>query len=122
MKIAVPAKADLSLDEHFGHCAFYQVFTINEANEISLVERLDSPQGCGCKSNIAVTLAEKGVTLMLAGGIGAGAINVLAKHHIQVIRNGAGNARDLVLEYLSGKLTDGGKNCSSHEEGHECNH
>jgi len=122
MKIAVPVKADFSVDEHFGHCAFYQIFTISASNEILFVETTDSPQGCGCKSNIAEVLAKQGVTIMLAGGIGNGAINVLARHQIQVIRNSEGNATDVVKSYLDGSLKDGGATCSAHEEGHECNH
>ena len=71
MKIAVPVTNDDQIDGHFGHCEFYSVFTISEKNEISDVNTIPAVEGCGCKSNIAGTLAEEGVTVMLAGGIGA---------------------------------------------------
>ena len=63
MKIAVPTKEQNKIDDHFGHCAFYTVFTVNES-QITEKKMLPSPQGCGCKSNIAQELAESGVSIM----------------------------------------------------------
>lgn len=120
MKIAVPVKEDFSIDEHFGHCAFYQIYTISENNEILFIETTDSPQGCGCKSNIAETLSKKGVTVMLAGGIGNGAINVLSGQGIQVVRNCEGKALDNVKAFVEGALVDGGETCSTHDHEHKC--
>jgi len=121
MKIAVPVKVDHQIDSHFGHCSFYQIFTITDQKEVLFVETTDSPEGCGCKSNMAEVLSNKGVKVMLAGGIGNGAINKLAEYGIKVIRNCEGNATEQVKRYLADELTDGGSTCSLHEEGHECN-
>lgn len=122
MKIAVPIKENHQIDSHFGHCSFYQIFTINEKNEIFYVETTDAPVTCGCKSDMAEVLQKKGVTVMLAGGIGNGAIAKLAEHGIEVIRNCEGGSTENVQRYLDGELKDGGHTCASHEEGHECNH
>ncbi len=124
MKIAVPTKENNRIDDHFGHCEFYSIFTVSDENEIIEKQTLESPQGCGCKSNIAYDLADMNVKIMLAGGIGEGAINKLASQNIQVIRNCKGDVNELVTEYLAGKLVDGGSNCASHghEEGHVCSH
>jgi len=127
MKIAVPTKQDNQIDSHFGHCEFYKIFSISETNEILSEEILQSPQGCGCKSNIAYDLAQMGVTVMLAGGIGNGAINKLASQNIQVIRNCQGDVNTIVKDYLSGNIQDGGASCAAHDEhshveGHVCNH
>lgn len=118
MKIAVPVKVDHQIDNHFGHCAFYQLFTINDAQQIEYVETTDSPAGCGCKSNIAEAFEKVGVKVMLAGGIGNGAINKLAVHGIEVVRNCEGNATEQVKRYLAGELKDGGTSCSTHGEDH----
>ena len=53
MKIAIPTKENNQIDSHFGHCEFYSIYTISEDNVLMDKERMDSPQGCGCKSNIA---------------------------------------------------------------------
>jgi len=123
MKIAVPTKKDNQIDNHFGHCEFYTIFDISDRNEILAETMLESPQGCGCKSNIAYDLSGLGVKIMLAGGIGDGAVNKLASQNIQVIRNCKGNVHQLVEDYLVGKIQDGGLNCASHShvEGHVCN-
>ena len=128
MKIAVPVTGNNQIDGHFGHCEFYGIYTIDEQNEIDGVQILKSEQGCGCKSNIAGVLAQIGVTVMLAGGIGGGAINVLNNAGIDVIRGCSGKPEDVVKEFISGSITDSGVSCKQHEEhhaeGHEhtCNH
>jgi predicted Fe-Mo cluster-binding NifX family protein len=124
MKIAVPVTKDNQIDGHFGHCESYGVFTISEKNEIAGIESVASPKGCGCKSDIASVLATDGVTVMLAGGIGGGAINVLNNSGIDVIRGCSGDATEVVKLYLSGLLEDSGSSCHQHENhhqhGHEC--
>jgi predicted Fe-Mo cluster-binding NifX family protein len=126
MKIAVPVTSENQIDGHFGHCESYGVFTISDNNEISNIERVGSPQGCGCKSNIASVLAADGVTVMLAGGIGGGAINVLNNSGIDVIRGCSGDATEIVKQYVAGLVKDSGSSChaheSHHEDGHVCNH
>lgn len=130
MKIAVPVTAGNQIDEHFGHCEFYNVYTVATSKEIAEVQRLEATQGCGCKSNIAAELSAMGVTLMLAGGIGAGAINVLNQCGIDVIRGCSGAPEVAVGEYLKGLLTDSGESCRQHdhhhahghEHGHNCSH
>jgi predicted Fe-Mo cluster-binding NifX family protein len=126
MKIAIPTKEGNTIDQHFGHCEFYSIFTV-EDNKVVNKQTLESPKGCGCKSNIAYDLAEMNVKVMLAGGIGNGAVNVLKAQNIEVIRNCSGNVDVLVNDYLAGKITDGGANCAAHDEHHSsdahvCNH
>jgi predicted Fe-Mo cluster-binding NifX family protein len=126
MKIAVPVTLDNQIDSHFGHCESYGVFSISEKNDIVEIKSVESPQGCGCKSDIASILASDGVTIMLAGGIGAGAINVLNNSGIEVIRGCSGNATEVVKLYLSGSVEDSGSSCHQHEthhqDGHQCSH
>ncbi len=124
MRIAVPTR-DKKVDDHFGHCEAYSLFTIDADQKIAHTEMLASPQGCGCKSNIASILKEKGVDVMLAGNMGGGALNVLTNHNIKVIRGCTGDVNLLVESYLQGKIGDSGIGCSHHEnhgEGHVCNH
>ena len=64
--MAIPTR-DGMVDNHFGHCAYYTVVTLDDQNQVVKQERLDSPEGCGCKSNIASVMQEMGITLMLAG-------------------------------------------------------
>jgi predicted Fe-Mo cluster-binding NifX family protein len=126
MKIAVPITKENQIDSHFGHCESYGVFTISEKNEIIEIKSVGSPEGCGCKSDIASVLASDGVTIMLADGIGGGAINVLNNSGIEVIRGCSGNATEVVKLFLSGSVEDSGTSCQQHEvhhqDGHQCSH
>ena len=56
-KIAIPTREDM-VDDNFGHCAYYTVVTLDDENQVQEKERLDSPEGCGCKSNIASVMQE----------------------------------------------------------------
>jgi len=114
MKIAVPATSDNQVDGHFGHCEHFNIITVNN-NKIDGVEVLQSAQECGCKSNIASVLAEKGVTLMLAGGIGGGAINVLNSAGVEVVRGCSGDINEVVNEFLKGNIVDSGSTCTQHQ-------
>jgi len=122
MKIAVPTKDNNQIDAHFGHCEFYKIFAISDQNQVISEERMESPQGCGCKSNIAETFENEEIRIMLAGGIGDGAINKLNAHGVTVIRNCQGDVSEIVKKYLAGEIKDSGSNCAAHEHGHECNH
>ena len=99
-----------------------EYFTITEKKEIAGIKRVKSPQGCGCKSDIASVLAADGVSVMLAGGIGGGAINVLNNSGIDVIRGCSGDATEVVKLYLSGLVEDSGSSCHQHEAHHEHGH
>lgn len=127
MKVAIPLKANNQVDDHFGHCAFYSVFSVSEKGDVNEENIIEATQGCGCKSNIASVLADQGVKVMLAGGIGAGAINVLNNAGIEVIRGCSGDVTTLVKQYAAGIIADSGVSCSSHdahhaEDGHVCSH
>lgn len=124
MKVAVPTRGN-EVDGHFGHCEAYTIFTIDTNSKIEKAEILPSPQGCGCKSNIAGVLHEKGVTVMLARNMGGGALNVLNNHGIDVYRGCSGDVNQLVETFLKGKVEDSGEGCHHHEhqgEEHQCSH
>jgi len=121
-KIAIPITKNNQLEDHFGQCDFYGVYTISDKNEILEIQSIESEQGCGCKSNIASVLSDNGVTLMIAGGIGAGAINVLNNSGIQVLRGCSGNIEDILEQYINGKIIDSGESCLQHEHHHGDEH
>lgn len=120
MKVAVPTR-DNKVDDHFGHCDHYTIFTI-ENKKIIAIDTLPSPEGCGCKSGIAAELQRIGVEVMLAGNMGEGAKNKLEAHGIKVIRGCAGSVQTLIGGFLAGAIIDSGRGCSGHSHSHECHH
>lgn len=120
MKIALPSRGS-QIDNHFGHCEYFTVYTVDKASkEIIDSQIVPSPAGCGCKSNIAQTLSEMGVKLMLAGNMGEGAVRVLNNSGIDVLRGCSGDIKTAVVNWLEGSLTDSGDCCHEHEHG--CHH
>lgn len=118
MKIAVPTR-DNMVDDHFGHCDHYTIFTV-ENKQILNAEELASPQGCGCKSGIAADLQRIGVEVMLAGNMGEGAKNKLEACGIKVIRGCKGPVQTVIDGYLAGYVIDSGKGCAGHDGEHQC--
>jgi len=116
MKIALPSRQNL-IDDHFGHCEYFTIFTIDNNKKILGQETITSPVGCGCKSNIAQTLAEMGVNIMLAGNMGEGAVRVLNNAGIEVLRGCSGDVKAATLKWLDGGLFDSGDSCHMHELG-----
>ena len=105
MKIAIPT-AGKHVDEHFGHARTFTVFTLDGDKNIVEEETFFPPSGCGCKSTVGVTMQGKGVTLMLVGNIGQGAINKMAEHGITVVRGCTGDVRDVLGSWARGEIAD----------------
>ena len=119
MKIALPSK-DGNIDDHFG--SYYTIFTV-ENGVITSKETMDSPAGCGCKSNIAPILFQAGVRVLLGGSMGAGALNVLTSNGIEVVRGCKGTVEAVANAWLTGDLKDNLELCSHvHADGHSCSH
>ena len=114
MKIAVPVHNGF-VNDHFGHSDTYSVFSLSHENKIIHTEIVKANEGCGCRSGIAEVLASRGVTIMLAGNIGAGAILHLYTNGIEVVRGCSGLVEDVVTEYLQGNITDNNQTCHQHE-------
>lgn len=119
MKIAVPTRNN-KVDDHFGHCEYYTIYETDDQKNIISTELYRSQGGCGCKSNVAALLNELGVSVMLAGNMGQGAINMLTSQKIEVVRGCSGLADDIVKDFLDGEISDQDIIC--HPEGHSCNH
>jgi predicted Fe-Mo cluster-binding NifX family protein len=119
MKIAIPTR-NSRVDGHFGHCEVFTVITTGENNQVINKEEVPSLDDCGCKSGIAELLNEKGVSLMLAGSMGPGALNKLNAAGIDVIRGCSGEVNQVVADYLQGSLVDSGIGCDHHD--HHGNH
>jgi predicted Fe-Mo cluster-binding NifX family protein len=113
MKIALPSR-DGQIDSHFGHCEYFTIVSVDDNNAITAQERLAPPPGCGCKSNIIPLLAERGVRLMLAGTMGDGAVAMLQRFGIDVVRGCSGAITAVVEDYLAGALSDSAAGCADH--------
>ena len=116
--IALPTKGE-EIGSHMGHCEFFSLVELKDG-AIARKERVEAPDGCGCKSDIISRLAQKGVTLIIAGDMGDGAARLINSHGIELIRGAQGKVEAVVLAYIAGALTDTGTGCGDHS--HNCSH
>ncbi|MCU0372524.1 MAG: NifB/NifX family molybdenum-iron cluster-binding protein [Ignavibacteria bacterium] len=121
MKIAIPSNSGL-VEDHFGHCEYFTVYTITDDNKIADEMEIASAHGCGCKSDIVETLHNLGVKIMLAGNIGGGAVNKLSSYGIAVVRGCSGAVSRVIEDWLEGKITDSGELCRTNEHHHGHGH
>lgn len=112
MKIAMPIAGE-QLCVHFGHCEKFYFFNVDpEANKIISKEILSAPPHQ--PGLLPRLLGEKGVNVVLAGGMGARAQNLFEQNGIEVVigANPADGApEDIVASYLSGSLRTGANPC-----------
>ncbi|MCX6163269.1 MAG: NifB/NifX family molybdenum-iron cluster-binding protein [Ignavibacteriae bacterium] len=116
MKVAIPTNSG-KVDDHFGHCEYFMVYTVNDSKEIIHEELVASPNGCGCKSDIVEKLKIIGVRVMLAGNIGGGAVNKLSSNGIAVVRGCSGDINTVLSEWLKGNIKDNGELCQEQTDG-----
>ena len=115
MKIAVTTQDD-KIFQHFGKCPTFTVFTV-ENNKILNKSLLDS--SAHGHSAMADFLKADGVDVIICGGIGDGAKQMLAQRGLELVSGVDGNVEAAVKAYISGALTDMGGGCSHTDNDHE---
>ncbi|HHT63185.1 MAG TPA: dinitrogenase iron-molybdenum cofactor [Clostridia bacterium] len=116
MKIGV-AKEGNQVSQHFGHCEGFQVFEVKDGQVIS-EEFVQSP---GHRPGfLPPYLADMGVNVVIAGGMGATAQELFRERGVSVIVGAQGRIEDVVNEYLKGNLVSTGSVCSEHAHMGHC--
>ena len=118
MKIAVPF-ANGEVFQHFGHTETFKLYEI-EAGQVVSSEIIDT-NGSGHEA-LAGFLADRGVSVLLCGGIGGGAQAALAGAGIEICSGAQGDADAAVSAYLTGELQSAGVNCDHHHDHGEEHH
>lgn len=110
MRIAIPL-AEGKLAVHFGHCATFAMLDIDKAQGI-ILKREDVPAPPHTPGLLPPWMAERGVSLIIAGGMGRRAIELFVDHRIQVILGVPSDTPEkLASDYLTGKLEIGMNPC-----------
>ncbi len=110
MRYAVPISSGM-LSQHFGHCDQFALIDVNEEKrEIVNKELVSSP---GHEPGFLPRwLAEEGVSVVIAGGMGSRAQNLFIQSRIKVVINVLeSDPEKAVLSYLAGTLKTGEDVC-----------
>ena len=110
MKYAVPV-TDGKLSPHFGHCEHFALFDVDEQSR-QIVGRDKIPPPEHQPGLFPVWLAEKGASVIIAGGMGPMAQELFGQNGIKVVIGALeSDPEKAVLDYLTGELTTGDNNC-----------
>lgn len=116
MRIAVASEEEM-ITGHFGHCANFNLFEVENGN-IASRESVPNP---GHKPGFLPNfLNEKGVNVIISGGMGGAAVQIFNEHNIEVVIGSQGLASTAVEKYLKGELESTGSICHEHEHEGEC--
>ena len=119
MKIAVTYENG-NVFQHFGHTQAFKIYE-TDGKQILRSEVVSTDgQGHGALSNF---LSERGIDVLLCGGIGGGAQMALKDAGIKLYGGVSGNADDQVQAFLDGALAyNANVRCDHHDHEHHGAH
>ena len=116
MRIAVTYENG-DIFQHFGHTEEFKVYEVEDGRIVS--SEIIGSDGSG-HGALAGLLNDRGIDVLICGGIGGGAQAALSERGIELCAGAEGNADEAVEAYLRGELENTGANCDHHGEGHSC--
>ena len=110
MRYAVPVSNGV-VSAHFGHCEHFALIDVDEARKKIIHKELAASPGHQ-PGLLPQWLAEQGVSVVIAGGMGTRAQSLFQQSRIQVVIGALeSDPEKAVLSYLDGKLTTGDNIC-----------
>ncbi len=116
MRIAIPAMGtDVAM--HFGHCENFIFFDVENG---TIVKEESVPNPGHRPGFLPNFLADNGAEVVIAGGMGGGAVDIFNERNVEVVLGARGDARAAVDAWLRGDLKSTGSICHEHEHAHDC--
>lgn len=119
MKVAIATEGN-QVSAHFGRCQCYTIFDVDN-KEIKGKNSVDTP---GHQPGMLPRfLNERGVDIVIAGGMGPKAQNLFSALNIQPVIGICGNVDDVIRDFVNGTLEGGESLCNHGTEHHQgCDH
>jgi len=118
VRIAI-ATENGQVSSHFGHCEKFTLVDVENGKVTSQNEIPAPPHEPGLLPGF---IAEKGASMVIAGGMGPRAVQLFEDLNIRVIPGVQGSIEQVVNAFLVGELKPGGNLCDSDHEHGECKH
>ena len=110
MRLAVPV-TEGKVAAHFGHCSHFALFDVDETT-MMIVKREIIPSPGHQPGFLPAWLAEEGVSVVIAGGMGSRAQALFNENRIEVIVGAlSDNPERAALDYIKGELSTGDNIC-----------
>lgn len=100
-RIAFPTNDKETVEEHFGHCKVFAVFTFKD-EKIQNTEYVNAPPHQ--PGLLPKFLGDLKITTIITGGMGQKAIDLFKAQNVEVILGASGLIEDNLNEYLGGEL------------------
>jgi ATP-binding protein involved in chromosome partitioning len=111
-KLAFPMSGG-KLSGHFGHCEQFVIVSIHEGEVIKEELKSPPPHTPGAYPKYLVS---EGVDVVIAGGIGQSAVNILKKNGVDVLTGvEIRDLKSMINDYIEGKLETSGESCNHHD-------
>lgn len=108
LKVALSCEGD-SVSAHFGRCQKYVLASIEDGILKEKQEVLNPGHEPGF---LPLFLKQQGVNVMIAGGAGPRAVEILKQNGIDCILGVSGNVNQVLDLFMQGKLEAGESSCS----------
>lgn len=118
-RIAFPTGDRVTIDGHFGHTKEFAVYVVKDMELSEVIYLTPPPHTPGA---LPAFLGEQEVDVIITGGMGTMAVNLLKKHKVDVILGASGRIDVNLNEYLAGFLTSQGSVCAHDHKDHQHNH
>ena len=106
--------------QHFGHTQQFKLYEIEDGKVVS--SRIVDNGGAGHEA-LTVYLRNLGVSKLICGGVGGGAIHALGMMNIETYPGNSGDADEAVAKFLAGGLASSTTPCCNRHDGeHSCHH
>ena len=116
MRIAVTYENG-QIFQHFGHTEEFKVYEVEDGKIVK--SEIIGSNGSG-HGALASLLNDRGIDVLICGGIGGGAQKALSELGIELCAGQSGDVDEAVEAYLRGELVNTGANCSHHGADHDC--
>ncbi len=107
--------------QHFGHTEQFKLYDVQDGKVVSA--RVVDNGGAGHEA-LTVYLKNLGVSKLICGGVGGGAIMALGRMGIETYPGNTGSCDEALDRLLAGEISSStSSNCDHHSEerGHSCN-
>ncbi len=121
IKVAIPCLGEATpssqVSPHFGRCDSYAIITVQDG-KVESVESLSNSTHTDCSSPVRM-LAERGVELMLVGGMGMGPYMSFRQQGIEVRYGISGTVEEALQSYINNQTIPMTEEtlCGCHGEG-----
>jgi predicted Fe-Mo cluster-binding NifX family protein len=110
MRFAVPV-VEGKVAAHFGHCSHFALFDVDEVTMAIVKKEVISSPGHQ-PGFLPAWLAEEGVSVVIASGMGSRARALFSENRIEVVVGVLGDEPEkAVLDYIKGELATGDNVC-----------